>query len=581
MFRSVGAGFPRLIRVLATAAIAATAIVVNTAPAHAATVITEFPIPTVGSTPQGIAVGLDGNLWFTEFAGGSKIGRITPTGTITEFPGLSSAPFWITSGPDGNLWFTETGAYKIGTMSTLGAVLGEFQTPTAGSVPDQIAPGPDGNLWFTEYSGNRIAKISPAGLITEFPVLPAGAGPTAIVTGADANLWFTEQAAGKIGTITTGGTVTEFGSGLATPAGIAAGPDGNLWFTEYDGNRIGRVTTTGTVTEFAVTTPGSHPASITAGPDGNLWFTEESAGKIGWMSPAGTMLGEFDVPTPNSGPGAIVAGPDRNLWFPERMTNQVGRLTPAGLTAATALTYTGAATGDFNDPATVSATLVNSSVSPATPLSGQSVVFTLNGADTCTGLTDAQGLATCQLTPIEPSGSYPLIASFAGSSLLSASTASTSFAVTAEQSALALAWSQVDNALSVTATLTEDGTRPLAGRTVTLGSGPGAKTCTATTNAAGSATCVIDAGSQSGGTGAVFATFAGDAFYAPASITKSQDSGPGGGSGSSGTPPAPITAPAAPTKAPAPPTKAPASSGPGDNHQSGQQHGSLRFMIRF
>src|ERR1700687_2010899 len=32
MFRSVGAGFPRLIRVLATAAIAATAIVANTAP---------------------------------------------------------------------------------------------------------------------------------------------------------------------------------------------------------------------------------------------------------------------------------------------------------------------------------------------------------------------------------------------------------------------------------------------------------------------------------------------------------------------------------------------------------------------
>jgi streptogramin lyase len=576
MFRSVGAGFPRLIRVLATAAIAATAIVVNTAPARAVTVISEFPIPTSG-IPQGITLGLDGNLWFT--AGGSAIGRITPAGTITVFPGLSSGPFWITSGPDGNLWVTEPGAYKIGKMSTLGAVLGEFQTPTLGSGPDQIAPGPDGNLWFTEYSGNRIAKISPAGVITEFPVLSAGAGPTAIVTGADANLWFTEQAAGKIGTITTGGTVTEFGSGLGTPAGIAAGPDGSLWFTEYDGNRIGRVTTTGAVTEFAVTTPSSHPGSITAGPDGNLWFTEESAGKIGWMSPAGTMLGEFDVPTPNSGPGAIVAGPDRNLWFPERTTNQIGRLTPAGVTATTALTYTGAATGDFNDQATVSATLVDSSVSPATPLSGQSVAFTLNGEDTCTGLTDAQGLATCQLTPTESSGSYPLIARFAGSSLLAASTASTSFAVTAEQSVLALAWTQVDNALTLTATLTEDGTRPLAGRTVTLGSGPGAKTCTATTNAAGSATCVIDAGSQSDGTGAVFATFAGDAFYAPASITKSQDSGPGGGSGTTGTPP--TTAPAPPTKGPAIPPKAPTSSGPGDNHQSGQQHGNLRFMVRF
>ena len=34
--------------------------------------------------PSGITAGPDGNLWFTEAA--ATIGRITPAGTVTEFP---------------------------------------------------------------------------------------------------------------------------------------------------------------------------------------------------------------------------------------------------------------------------------------------------------------------------------------------------------------------------------------------------------------------------------------------------------------------------------------------------------------
>ena len=53
--------------------------------------------------------------------GSSKIGRISTSGTITEFPvpTSDSSPYGITAGPDGNLWFTEAGGNKIGT-STFG-----------------------------------------------------------------------------------------------------------------------------------------------------------------------------------------------------------------------------------------------------------------------------------------------------------------------------------------------------------------------------------------------------------------------------------------------------------------------------
>ena len=46
--------------------------------------IHEYAVPTLSSTPNGIAAGSDGNLWFTEYTS-NKIGRITPAGVITEF----------------------------------------------------------------------------------------------------------------------------------------------------------------------------------------------------------------------------------------------------------------------------------------------------------------------------------------------------------------------------------------------------------------------------------------------------------------------------------------------------------------
>src|SRR5690242_18694640 len=65
--------------------------------------ITEFAVPTPNSSPHTIAPGSDGNVWFSEYTG-LQIGRITPSGEITEFP--SGGTDGITLGPDGNVWFT-------------------------------------------------------------------------------------------------------------------------------------------------------------------------------------------------------------------------------------------------------------------------------------------------------------------------------------------------------------------------------------------------------------------------------------------------------------------------------------------
>src|SRR5579875_670967 len=77
-----------------------------------------YTVPTPNSAPESVTVGPDGNIWFTE-AQGNKIGRITPSGAITEYPVAipQSYPFGITAGPDEALWFTSAVASTIGRIS--------------------------------------------------------------------------------------------------------------------------------------------------------------------------------------------------------------------------------------------------------------------------------------------------------------------------------------------------------------------------------------------------------------------------------------------------------------------------------
>jgi virginiamycin B lyase len=54
----------------------------------------------------------------------------------------------ITAGPEKDLWFTDDGTSKIGKITTSGTIT-EYALPS-GSHAYRIAAGPDDNLWFTE-----------------------------------------------------------------------------------------------------------------------------------------------------------------------------------------------------------------------------------------------------------------------------------------------------------------------------------------------------------------------------------------------------------------------------------------------
>ena len=88
-------------------------------------------------------------------------------------------------------------------------------------------------------------------------------------------MWFTMAKANKIGRITPSGVIPEFPipTPNSFPKGISAGSDGTLWFTEVEGNKIGQVSLDGRVSEITIPRAGSQPQDIIQADDGTIWFT--------------------------------------------------------------------------------------------------------------------------------------------------------------------------------------------------------------------------------------------------------------------------------------------------------------------
>ena len=244
--------------------------------------IVEQPIPglaaLLSSPPRALAASTDGGVWIAD---GRDILRLTPGGDVIDY-GASlpdgARPQGLAIGPDGSLWFTDDhrgGA--IGRLSATG-VVSEYRTGLAAHAQlGAITPGPDGNMWFTDCSGG-VGRVTPSGTITEFTV--ASGCPTAITAGPDGNLWFTETGTALgVGRITPAGAVTGFPTGMAPPSGegIAAGPDGRLYFTEPRGllgailsgpAAVGSISITGQVTQDFISTSYPYEAAWDIAPGG-------------------------------------------------------------------------------------------------------------------------------------------------------------------------------------------------------------------------------------------------------------------------------------------------------------------------
>lgn len=214
--------------------------------------IAEIRIPLPPSTPEDIVFGPDGNFWFTEYDAGA-ISRVTMQGVIKRFkipnpdPGVAGPrgvarvpnPLNITVGPDGNLWFTDCGLNKIGRITTSGEIV-EFPIPTAGSGPAGITAGADGDLYFVESNAGRVARSTTAGVVTELGTPDSDSYPQYITLGPDGAIWFTESDANRLGRIGRDGRITKFELPTADsgPTGIVGRGDGRLFVALLNTSQI-------------------------------------------------------------------------------------------------------------------------------------------------------------------------------------------------------------------------------------------------------------------------------------------------------------------------------------------------------
>ncbi len=193
-------------------------------------------------------------------------------------------------------------------------------------------------------------------------------------------------------------------------------------------------------------------------------------------------------------------------------TLTVGSVQPA---KPTTLKYTGDTSGSYGDPTTLSATLTTSAGSP---VAGAMVTISL-GSQSCAAVTSSSGRATCSITLAQPVGTYPVSASFAGTSLYKASTASATFKIVPETTQISLLYSApalLGSKVTLSALLTQDVSTPVPNETVTLSLG--SQHCTALTDSSGLAKCSVTVSGPLGPTTAS-AVFAGDKSYAASSDT--------------------------------------------------------------
>ncbi len=285
-----------------------------------------YAIPGTNTYPEGIVGGPDGNAWFVEHVG-NKIGKVSPTGTVTTYATAAGAePRRITTGPEGNLWFSEN-ANKIGRITPSGKIT-EFPTIFSEHGSEAIATGPNGLIWFTEPSVRRLTEIEPSGTNEKFSrtTFPVGATPKEMAVGPDGNMWVVLEGTNKIAKVPTTGAITEFSLPAGTiPGDITAGPGNSMWFTNGAAKKIGKITMAGAVTEYALPAePNVTPEHIAKGPDGNVWFTAQHY--VGKVTPTGE-ISEYltSVFSPSVD---IASGADGNMWF----TNgeAVGSIAPPG-----------------------------------------------------------------------------------------------------------------------------------------------------------------------------------------------------------------------------------------------------------
>jgi streptogramin lyase len=250
-------------------------------------VITKYAPPSGVFPTWHVAVDANGNAWYLaqRFSNmvivDAGVLEITPGGAQTYRavqPQRSTSPVTMESiaiGPDGNPWFTESESSLHG--GSFGFINASTQTMSQfaiANVPGSISQGPGGTIAYGNYVPGGQELVSVASLngttTASYPIDLIGSNSLQY-RAVDTTMWFTDSAS-TISKFSSSGAETDYSvCSNCGPVNLTIAPDGSVWSDEGNGpTSIIRVTPSGQILRYPLPTTGP-TYGISARPDGKLW----------------------------------------------------------------------------------------------------------------------------------------------------------------------------------------------------------------------------------------------------------------------------------------------------------------------
>lgn len=274
----------------------------------------QFKVPTAGSSPKHITRTSDGNFWFTESfvndqsATQHNVGRITPTGEVTEFAACDFCfPTDIVQGSDGILYFTKNDA-TLGRITTSGERLADIPEVFSPNGSGLTAHGDD--VWVTDLNNAFIRRYNVQ--TQQFTAFPTPSPTLDVAVDGDGIVWFTQTAfaIGRLDPAT--GNVTEIPVQVQ-PRQISVSGDGSVWFTAFT-DVVGRIDPNADPVSAATFSVSGRPEDLAPSTGGSMWVTRFNAGDIVRINPAGLITDQSKA-VKGSGPVGIAVAPNGDPWF--------------------------------------------------------------------------------------------------------------------------------------------------------------------------------------------------------------------------------------------------------------------------
>jgi streptogramin lyase len=379
---------------------------------------TRFSPDTYSTSYGGIVAGLDNSMWFLDLLGPGLV-KIAMSGATTEYPLPSQYPYELqplalAPAPGGKFFVLDCNGQTSPAVGAIEVVNTKghgraYQLPSSDVSGDcnteSMAAGPDGNAWFAGY--RDIVRVTPNGVITQFPYPGGPNGFAFIISGPSGLLWFSDSSFSSIDSIDpSNGAITEYQfSGEAS--NLVAPPDGNIWFVCAGGgancpnNTVAKMTPAGVFTYYTTPIVANGITSGGVGPGGYPYYLVHYPPYQPQLLRVNTVSGKItpiDSPYGSDTLIAMSSGPDGNIWLTASEGHiqvyilNVLKVSPTSLVFSSPQLQAGLTAKETGNPS-LSASSSNTGIATVAPgHNSETFVVTSQGVGHCTiTVQDAKG----------------------------------------------------------------------------------------------------------------------------------------------------------------------------------------------